>query len=499
MAALAFATMSQAAQAQVAGGFTLMPTFSAEESYLETRSRTNGDNGREAITRVAPGLRISSRSGSVQGSLDYSGSLYYRIGGEESRSREFRNSLTASFLAEAVPGRVYLDTRASISQQTLLAFGQQSMVNSLQHNDNRTEVSTLTLSPYLRGPLGSFASYEARLNATATDSRDPTGADTRSGGGSLSLRSARGGALLGWGLSASQQRTVFRGSNPSTVDNGRVDARLYFTPNPELQFSLTGGRESVDDGGGASGSRDSNTTGLGFRWAPSPRTSLSVDLMERFFGRSNRVSFMHRSPRTIWTYSLVRDTTTGADAFVLGQPMTLFQLMYEQLASAIPDAATREQFVLAQLAAQGQDPNQSIALRFLTSSYSVQRRQDLSMAWMGLRTTFSAQAYTTSQSRIVTISGGEPTFGEPTKQTGYSSTLSYRLTPTTTVGLGGSRLMTNATSTNPGTDLKSANANLTSRLGRRTSGQLGARYTVFNSRTDPYRETSVTASLSLRY
>lgn len=495
-AAAALAGPAWAQTAPAGGGFTLTPTFTAEESYLETRSRIVGDNGREAVTRLAPGLRLSSRSGRVQGSLDYTGSLFYRLGREASRDREFQNALNAAFQAEAVTNWAFIDARASVSQQSVSAFGQQSASGSAQSNSNRTEVATASLSPYVKGALGGWADYEVRLTAAATKTRDDTAGDSRNTGGSVLLQSPNRGALLGWALTASQQRSEFTSSASGAVDNGRVNATITFAPAPELRFSLSGGRESIDDGALAE-RRVTTTANLAFQWVPSPRTALNVDLGERYFGRTSRVLFSHRAQRSAWTYSLTRDTSTGADS--QGQPLTVFQLFFAQAESTVPDPVQRERFVLDLLAAQGLDPNQIVAPGVLTSSYSLLRRQDLSYAWLGQRLTLSLQAFTSSQSQLITVGAAEPTLGEAVRLHGYSSSLAYKLTPQTTVSLGGSRQMTFATSTQAGNDLKSANLNLTSQLGRRTSAQLGARYSVFNSDTDPYRETSVSASLSLRY
>ncbi|WP_425257356.1 TIGR03016 family PEP-CTERM system-associated outer membrane protein [Rubrivivax sp. RP6-9] len=497
-AALLMLTGSVQAQDAAGRGLVLTPTFAAETGFYETRGRTVGENGREGIVRLSPGFRLDSRSGRVRGSMDYAGSLLYRAGRAESAGREFQNTLSANFLAEAVTNLLYLDARASISQQAISAFGQQSVSGSLQSNDNRTEVSTVSLTPYLRGSLGIMVDYEARVNVSATDSRADGATNSQASGGALTLQSPRSGAMFGWALSATQQRVEYSSSTDAGTDNSQVSATVVFAPGPDLRWSLSGGRESADDGVLAE-RREASTASLGFQWTPSPRTSFSADVGERYFGRTNRIAFSHRSARTIWSYALVRDTTTGADGLLFGQPMTLFQLYYDQAASAYPDPAVREQVVLDQIAAQGQDPNQLVAPSFQTSSYSLQRRQDLSVVWLGRRTNMSLQAYTISQSQIVTIGDADPLFGEPVRQHGYASSVSYRLTPTTSVSAGGSRLMTYPTTTQARTDLKSANLGLTSQLGRRTSGQLGARYTVFNSSTDPYRETSVTASLNLRF
>jgi uncharacterized protein (PEP-CTERM system associated) len=432
----------------------------------------------------------------VQGSLDYAADLLYRRGRAETQGGEVQNQLSAAFVAEAVSNWAFVDARASISQQSISAFGAQTVSGSSQFNDNRTEVRTLTLSPYLRGGVGNLADYEVRLTAGATDSGTASAPDSKSSSASMVLRSPTSGSIFGWGLSASKQRVKFSDADP--VDTGSAEATVSVTPAPEVRLSLTGGRETVEEGTQGTPNH-SNTAGAALLWSPSPRTSLSADVTERYFGRSKHLSFSHRGQRTVWSYVMSRDTTTGADGIAFAGAMTELQLRMLRLTSAYPNPIEREQAALDEINALGLDPNRLVALGFLTSSFSLQRRQDFSFSWTGQRVGFGVQAYTTAISRLTSIASDDPVAGEATVEHGYSSTLSYRLTPFTSASLGGSRAMVFGTSVAPGTDLKSINVGLTSQLGRRTTGALGARYTVFNSSTEPYRETSVSGSISMRF
>ena len=491
-----------AQDAPASGGFRLSPLFSASESYLETRSSTNGNNGHESVTVLSPGLRLSSRSGRLQGSLDYTGNLYVRAGLPSDAGHDFQNGLNAAFLAEAVPGWAFIDASATVSQQAISAFGQQSVDGSLQANANRTEVSTFSISPYVRGDMGRFVDYEVRVGATGTRTRADAAADTHGTNAAVTLSSPSTGAMLGWALNATQQRSTTRAADGSSniVDDSRAYLTVTVTPAPEVRLSANGGRESADAGAQAARSQVT-TSGLGLVWNPSPRTSLSANGEERYFGRTNNVAFSHRSARTVWSYTLTRDTNTNPASTSYAQPTTLYQLYYNRadMVQAYPDPAQRDQVVRNQLAAQGLDPNQFVSIGFLTAGQSIQRRQDVSVAWLGQRDSINVQAFTTSVSQIITIGSAAPVTGEPTVQHGYSSMLTHRLTPDSSISMGGSRTMTFGTSTQTGNDLKSAFMTFTSQLGRRTSAQLGARYTVFNSDTDPYRTTSVTASISLRF
>lgn len=476
----------------------LTPSLGAGGNYLETRGRNGGANGREFVATLSPGLVYVSSSGRVQGSLDLRSDISARRGIAETAGNDVRNNLNAAFLAEAVPNRAYVDVRAGISQQAISAFGEQSVEGSTRRDRNRTEVRTLALSPYARGPVGPAVEYELRVNGTTTRSSAEAGVDSTRSGGSLSLRSPAGGALLGWSLQATADRVEYENQQP--LDNRRGIAGVTLTPSGELRLSLRAGRESIEEG--TAGNRaQNNTVGAGLQWTPSARTNVTLDVEDRYFGRAGRASFVHRMPRSIWTYSYSRASTETADARGTGptQAVTLYDLLFAQAASAYPDPAVRATVVRDLIASTGQDPNQIVSPGFQTSAISLQQRQDLSFLWLGQRTTLSVQGYTNTLSQIVLTSITDPVIGEPVRQHGYVGTLSYRLTPQASVLLGGSRQMTFATGVLPGNDLKSAFATLTQELGRKASASLVARYTVFNSPTDPYRETSVTASLNLRF
>ena len=88
---------------------------------------------------------------------------------------------------------------------------------------------------------------------------------------------------------------------------------------------------------------------------------------------------------------------------------------------------------------------------------------------------------------------------EAVRQWGYLANASYRLGPTASLALTGSRQLTQGNATQSGTELKSISLNYSDQLGRRTSAALSARYSVFNSSTNPYREAAITASLSQRF
>lgn len=451
-------------------------------------SRQGGVDGADWIGEVVPSISLVSRSGRVVGRLNYGLSLVERS--RDDANTEVTHRLSSSFSAEAVPQRLYLDGSASISQQSRSAFGVQSAEGSLSSNTNRTQVGAVSLSPVLRGVLGGAINAEARLNVAAQNTRDSLEGDNTQTGGSVSLSSALPGTLITWGLVARTVETDFRVGR--TTRNDSATLSLGWQADADWSFSARGGTESqnVQD----FDRRSTNTWGVGATWRPSPRTRLQADLDDRFFGRGYGLVAEYRLPRTSFTWTSRRDTSNSGGTI---EPITLFDQFMAALADAVPDPVVREAEVRALLAATGLDPAAIVRPGFVTSAVSIAEQHQLSWAWSGQRLSASVQAYRSTSTVIDNLSSALSR--EPVRLGGYSATLSYRLTPTSSLAATGSKQMTKATFTQPGNNLKSASLTYTSQFGRRTRASLAARYSVFNSTADPYREAAVTASLAMSF
>lgn len=482
-----------AAPAGAAGGFT--PTFETSIEAVETRSRRDpAENGVEGVVTLTPGLRYASRTGTVRGFVDYRATLTARRGIEAVAGNEVRNGLDASLTADAVPGRFSVDLRAGISQQTLSPYGEQVTEGSARRTDNRTEVRTVTVAPRLRGPIYSFAEYDLTADASVTRSGRAEGTDSNARGAAFSLVSPAAAGPAGWRLAARERRVEYE-DRPSVTERSAIGGLTVRLPD-NARIELRGGRESVYEDGVATIDQG-RTVGAGLAWAPSPRASFSADLDDRYFGRAGRATLSYRLPRTVITYAFVKDTSGGADARSTLGATTLYDLLYAAAAGAYPDPAQRDAAVRELLRSRGLDGSAALPAGFQTSALSVVRRQEMSAVWTGVRTTLSVSGFTTSTSELLFVPGVDPVIGEPERQHGYAATLAYRLTPTTSLLAAGSRLMAKPTSTEAGNDLKSASIALSDRLGRRTTASLAASYTVFNSPTLPYRETSLIGTIAL--
>ena len=175
------------------------------------------------------------------------------------------------------------------------------------------------------------------------------------------------------------------------------------------------------------------------------------------------LAFETRSQLSQWFYSDTRGSTNGGDATGVGKPITLYQQLFAQFASAQPDPVLREQMVLDFLRQIGRDPGEVLNGGVLNTGVSVQRRQDLRYTWTGRRTTFDLAGYSNA-TRLIDNPSGAPDGGE-TKLRGYSTTLTYRLTPAASLKLNGSKQVTEDNSLFTGNVLKSVTAGWTARHG----------------------------------
>lgn len=467
-------------------GLRFGASIDGQASYV-VNSRLGGRDAGEFVAEVRPGFSVSSRAGRILGSLSYGLSLSQRSRNSESDD-DVRHNLAAQFSAEAVERWMYIDGTANISQQLRDPYGSRSAGDSAAGANNRLEVLTASVSPYVRGQIAGATAYELRLNAGATNARRSIVNDSTSWGGALNVTSRVG--LLGWGLQASSQETDYRASR--NTRNDRVTLSANWIPDPDLTLVVRGGEESSDVGS-LEQERTTNWGG-GLTWRPSPRTRAQFDYDKRYFGDAYSVAVEHRLSQT--TFSLTSSRADSGTSYGSQPAVTALQLREAILAASISDPVLRQQQALSDLQLAGIDPAAILIPAQLNSAVSVIQNHGFTIGYTGRRISLGLQAYLSKSSVIDTVS---LISSEPVEQHGWTFSASYRLNPTTSVFLSGGRQDTRATATRAGTNLKSVAANLGTQLGRGATANVGARYSVFNSSTEPYREAAVTASLGYRF
>lgn len=489
------ALLATAAGPVCAQSLTVTPTFNLVETLTDNRDTRASSKQGDLITQISPGLSVQSRRGALQGSLSYAlnGVLYAR----ESSLNSVFHSLNAAGQLSLFDGRAGLRASASAGRNQISAFGTTSATPSTA-TDNQAQTVSYSLSPYVSGQMPGQVRYSAAL--TASGSRSDA-ASSQGDATQLGFNAGLSGALgrLGWNLTFNRQQSDQAGSsssaNGSTNRTGQLTAGLSFAPDVDWNVNIRAGRELNNIRTGSN--QQSTTWGYGATWLPGPRTTLRFDSDRRFFGRSHSLQFSHRMARTVLTLSDTRNLNTSG---VAGRAeVSLYDMLYAL--SREPDPVKRDLEVRSLLQQQGLDPNQTVVVGgFLTSAATVERRQQASVTYQGLRFTVNLSAFVGNTSRASSSSTADDDLSAgDVRQSGFTSTLSYRLTPSDNLAVSIQQQRTAGSGGREGNDLTSLLATWSSTLGRYTSGSLALRHSVSGGQANAYTENALIGSLQIRF
>jgi uncharacterized protein (PEP-CTERM system associated) len=477
-------------QADGRAGLTVTPSLSVTQTLTDHHLSGAGTPKSESITTISPGVRVSSRSGRVQGTLDYGlvGVLY----GRDSKESSVQQRLATAGRAELIPNHLDLNASASIARQAISALGPQAVDGSLTEI-NQSEVRSYNVQPTLRGVWAGLVGVQASLTASGTDSDAQT--SSSGSGANLTLTSVPAGARFGWSVTGQRQISDFEGGRETTTD--RVIASLQYQPQPEWQMVLRGGAERADLA--SVEQRRYDNWGAELNWTPGPRTSVRTSFDRRAFGDAHNVAFEHRARRSVWRYVDSRSVADGSGQNS-GARLSAYQLFFDLFASQEPDPARRDVLVRSFLERNNIAPETLIAGGFLGSAASVQRRQEVSFALNGVRSSVVAAAFLTDSRRIDTVSSADDDLADgPLRQRGLSVTVSHRITPRQSLNL----LMSTQRSRSDGaarrSGLDSVALSWSTQLTERANLSLSLRHSEYDETTQPYTENALTAAFATRF
>ena len=472
---------------------TVVPEVGVTETVTTNRDLASGDRRQsDQITTVAPGLSISSRRGALQGGLRYS--LNGLVYANESSLNSTFHTLASNLRFAPVDSRFGFDASASAGRQTLSAYGAQTTDPAVGQS-NQVQTYGYSLAPYLGGILLGDLAYKAKLNYTAARSNAATSSTSNTA--TVEVTAGLLGRLgtLAWAVDGSRQ--INESGELPRSHNGRVTASITWAPDTELGLTARLGSEVEDLMTGTSQRR--TIWGTGVVWTPGPRTMVKADFDRRAFGNSHAVTLSHRTPLTVWTVTDSRSLQTGGPA---GRGVSsYYDQFFAQFASTEPDPVKRDVLVRDFLSANGLDPAGKVVVGgFLTSGPTVQRVQNLSAAYRGLRATVTVSLMRTSTERVgVSSSGVDDTSNGRVRQQGFIFSLTHRFTADSSIVVTASSQRSLAAGAQPANNLRSVLATWTAQLGRYTSMSLGVRHQTFDSDTNPYQESAVIGSVRMRF
>lgn len=490
--ALLVSTSILAQPAGSARAWALQPSVSVTQTFSSNYLGSGTGQSADAITRLSAGLGFRGQSGLIRGNLDYSlSSLVYA---RHSDQNTLQNALNAALGVDFLAGRGRIDLTANIAQNAVSAFKAQPAAGS-NAISNVTEQRRLQVSPSLKGPFGPNLRYVAELGFAITDASKTDIGDSSSANASLHLEPG-GAGQLSWSLDASAVRSDYKVGRRTEAE--RLFGGLAFRLDElDLRLLANGGLEFTDLA--TAGRQRYQTRGIGAKWTPSPRTQVSAQFDHRFFGASRNVNLTHRTPLTIWRVGSSRSVSTNGNQDIGSGRGTAFDLLFAQFASIEPDPVRRTELVNAYLRTQGIDPLFSPG--FLKSTATVQDRQEISAAWRGVRSTVLFAYAQTVDQQVGLASGtaGDLSNSAQVRLQTLSLDLSHRLTPIASVSLLLSRQGGSGTEAGQRHVQRLLNLQYTTRPNNEANLSLGLRRALSDSQPAAYDETSVFATIGLRF
>ena len=472
---------------------SVVPRISLTETYTDNLYLTGSPTKSEWVTELSPGVKVDIAGARLKAFFDYSFTkLAYASEGALGRSQ---NSLNTGGTLEAIEKWFFVDFGGMISQQSISAFGTQAGSNNTAINGNQTEVAEYRISPYLRGRLAGAVDYEARISRDTTRPKDDVAPGSASTDAFVTLTGGGRASGLGWTADVGQRNDSYTTGRDTEAQ--RINLGLYKAFSPQVKVTAKIGHESNDY---TTVDRQTyDTYSLGLNWAPSEVTKLAATVGHRYFGNAHDISFEHRTGRTVWTFSDVVDDYTQNQSGMTSQGSN-YDLLYRQFAAVEPDPTARATLVSNYLQKNGISAT-AVSSSFLSSAVTLERRQSLSFALLGLRDTILLSVSQTRSTRVDTLSTGvdDLTNSDVVRQQWLNANYSHRLTPDTSLGVTLSRQDTSGDNSLQDTSLKELHVNLTGKIGKHAAATLGARRMLFQSNTAPYAESALIGTFNMQF
>ena len=475
--------------------WSLVPRVSTNLTFTDNVALSSTNRQADLITEISPGLKLQADSARLKAMVDYS--LRNYLSSRDSARDRTQSSLAANAAFEAVEKWLYVDASATIAQQAISAFGPQP-VSTANVNANSTQVSTVRVSPYIKGKLGAAVDYNLRVTHSETRTQSATTANLVSDDVAARLSGVVTGPAS-WTIDGSHQVTTFASNTRNEVQ--RLIGRLTYRFSPEISAFVSGGSEANNYSSTSLQSYANH--GYGGDWTPSERTKLSVSRERRSFGDSHSINFNHRTALTAWRFTDTKSVTaTPNQAGSTGQG-NYYDLLNSQLSASIPDPVQRAQQVNTLLQQSGISPTAAITSGFLPSRVSIQRRQELSLVLNGVRNTVT---YTLVQADTQSLSGaavpaGTDDFSQSSliKTRGMSSNYSHRLTPVFSLNALSSWTRVSGAANGQMSTQKLFNFNVSGRLSPKVNASVGLRHVVSDGNAAAYRENAVLGTLTAQF
>ena len=491
-------------QQVIAAEWSITPSLNLKETYSDNITLAPpGSEMSDWVSEINPGITLTGTGSHLKAHVAYGmQNLFYA---NESSQNTTNHQLDAGANAELIDKFLFLDGNAAISQQNISLFGPQPADNTNITN-NRTSVTTYSISPYLRHSFDAIASSELRYihNEVRTDVGGLS--DSKGDGALLNLKSGPAFSRLGWGLHYNKQRTGY--SNNQTVDAETYSGDLRFPITPKFSMTVTEGYEKFNYLSISGGLPEGRFWTAGFSWTPSARTSLEASTGNRFFGKTYSLAASHQSRNTVWNLNYSEDITTTQSQFLVPATINTAAFLDKLWTPLIPDPVFRKLIVNSFIRSTGLPTSLADSINYLTNRFFLQKQLQASVAITGAKSTLVLSAFNlwreaqTAQTIDSLLLGtSNLALNDNTKQIGGNALWGWQFSPRTNVHVSTGYAKSRSITTGITNDNWTMGLGMTRQFRPKLNGSVDLRRNQQDSSQigASYQENAIIASLSMTF
>jgi len=466
--------LSLAGTVAAAGTWTIDPRVDVEEIYTDNIGLApSGAEDDEFITQVSPAIRIRGEGARLELNLDY---VLQTLKFARGTSPFTKNqTLQADATAELVEKIFFIDGRATLREQNVNNAGRSASGN-ISQTDNKTTVTTMDLSPYVKHRFGNYADSEARISFNSVSTGGAI-SDSSSVESTFSVTSGSRFSRMPWEASYNNRIIHNQGGGDSKFK--RLEGTVRYRVNRKFTAFYTAGVDS-NEFSSSQESQDGTRWRAGGTWTPSPRTTVTAGWGSQFSGSNFSLDLEHHRRRSVITATFSQDVTTTRGRLLDQQLIPLEDAFGEPITDTTLDGQ-----------ANAVSP---LDTERLSDETLVVTRFDGGYAFQGRRTNVSVNIFNTQRDGQVSNSD--------TNVFGGNFSVSRRMSRRTTGRVSGS-LQVSKRGGGVQTDTRlSSNVSLVRQFGRSVSGSLAYAYTRTDSDSSAgseFQENRLTLGLQVTY
>lgn len=274
-----------------AGSWEVTDDIALTTTYVD---RSGNDDASGLVLELTPRLTARGRGGRFTADISYAPNL--AVGDSSVDPKTLTHDLLAVGQVELVRNNVFLGAEANAGLAGNSATSGQ--VDAINYSDGGQQYFSIRLLPEFRQHINRYADVVSKNSVDVVNYRgDDDGSQSSTSSGykaNIGVQSGRAFTSLNWAVNADYSEIDY---DDRTDTRQSIEATAGYTFSRQWQMNAGVGYED-NDIDTSRDDTDGTTWDVGGSWAPTPRTSASVNYGSRYFGDSWSGSFTHRSRRT---------------------------------------------------------------------------------------------------------------------------------------------------------------------------------------------------------